>query len=149
MANLVPSRNNRNRGAVTPFDLMRNFFSDPFFGDLGLPSLMSAGAIRADVRDNGNEYLIEADLPGVNRENINLDVHNNVLTIRVNEELERKDEREDYIYRERRMGSTSRSFALDNVHEEGIKAEYRDGVLTVHLPKEESVKPSARRIDIQ
>ncbi len=149
MANLVPSRNNRSRGAVTPFDLMRSLFNDPFFGDLGFPALTTAGAIRADVRDNGNEYLIEADLPGVNRENINLDVNNNVLTIRVNEEFERKDEREDYIYRERRMGSTSRSFALDNVREDGIKAEYRDGVLTVHLPKEENVKPSARRIDIQ
>ena len=147
MSNLVPSRNNRNREAVTPFDFMRNFFSDPFFSSF--PSILSSGGIRADVRDNGDEYLIEADMPGISKDRINLDVHNDVLTISVNEEYEHKDEREDYLYRERRMGSMSRSFALDNVREDGIRAEYRDGVLSVHLPKEAEVKPQKRRIDIQ
>jgi HSP20 family protein len=125
-------------------------FSDPFFNTFGSDGMVSAlSGIRADVKDANNEFVIEAELPGIPRDRIELDVHNGVLTISANEELDQKEERSDYVYRERRIGHISRSFALDNVKENEIKAEYKDGVLFVHLPKAEPTAKGSRKIDIQ
>ena len=147
MSSLVPYGRNRNR-ELSPFQIMRSFFDDPFFSDLGLTTYSSWGGIRADVKDNGNEYLVEADMPGIPKDKINLDVNNGVLTISANEESEQKEEKSNYIYRERRWGSVSRSFSLENIDENNINAEYKDGVLLVHLPKKEQVKKTNRKIDI-
>jgi HSP20 family protein len=134
---------------MTPFQVMRSFLEDPFFSDFGMVPFSWSGGIRADVKDLGNEYLVEADMPGIPKDKINLDVHDGVLTISANEDVEQKEEKSDYVYRERRWGHVSRSFSLDNVNENAIKAEYKDGVLSVHLPKAEAEKKSARKIDIQ
>jgi HSP20 family protein len=149
MSGLIPYSRNKNRGAMTPFQVMRSFLEDPFFSDFGMVPFSWSGGIRADVKDLGNEYLVEADMPGIPKDKINLDVHDGVLTISANEDVEQKEEKSDYVYRERRWGHVSRSFSLDNVNENAIKAEYKDGVLSVHLPKAEAEKKSARKIDIQ
>lgn len=149
MSSLIPYSRNKNRGAITPFQVMRSFFEDPFFSDFGIVPFSWTGGVRADVKDLGNEYLVEADMPGVTKDKISLDVHDGMLTISANEDVEQKEEKSDYVYRERRWGHMSRSFSLDNINENAIKAEYKDGVLIVHLPKAEAEKKSARKIDIQ
>jgi HSP20 family protein len=149
MSSLIPYSRGRNRSALTPFQMMRSFLEEPFFNDFGIVPFSWSGGIRADVKDAGNEFLVEADMPGISKDKINLDVHDGVLTISANEESEQKEEKNDYICRERRWGHVSRSFSLDNVNEKEIKAEYKDGVLFVHLPKAEEEKKSSRKIDIQ
>lgn len=150
MSSLVPFyRNNKNKAELTPFQMMRSFLQDPFFSDFGVTPFSWAGGIRADVKDMGNEYVVEAEMPGVTRDKINLDIHDGVLTISANEDVETKEEKNDYIYRERRYGHISRSFSLENINEDAIAAEYKDGVLSVHLPKEQQEKKSARKIDIR
>ena len=147
MSSLIPFGRNRNRNEIAPYDFFRSMFTEPFFNELS--AFPGVRMIRADVRDNGKEYLVEAELPGVSRDRIQLEVQDGVLTISANEEVEQKDEREGYVYRERRVGRMSRSFSLDGVREEGIAAEYRDGVLFVHLPKSDEPKKRSRIIDIR
>jgi HSP20 family protein len=149
MSSLIPFSRGRNRGALTPLQMMRSFFDEPFFSDFGIWPFSWSGGIRADVKDAGNEYLVEAEMPGLTKDQINIDVNDGLLTISANEETEQKEEKDNYIYRERRWGRMSRSFSLDNVNEKDIRAEYKNGVLYVHLPKAEVQKKSSRRIDIQ
>jgi HSP20 family protein len=149
MSSLVPYYRNRNRNELTPFQMLRGFFEDPLFGDFAVTPFSWSGGIRADVKDLGNEYVVEAEMPGVQKDKIAIDVHDGVLTISANEETEQKQEKNDYIYRERRWGQVSRSFSLENVDEGAITADYKDGVLFVHLPKEKADKKSARKIEIQ
>jgi len=123
---------------------------DSFFDDTFLPGFFSVGhAMRADIRETDSEYIIEAELPGVKKEDIKLDMNDDVLTISVERDEQVKEERENYIRRERRRGSISRSFYVENVKHEGINAKYGDGILTVTLPKEEKAASKKRKIDIQ
>lgn len=148
MSSLVPYYRNRNRGELTPFQMLRGFFEDPFFGDFTVTPFSWAGGVRADVKDLGSEYVVEAEMPGVQKDKIAIDIHDGVLTISTNEESDQKQEKNDYIYRERRYGRVSRSFSLENIDENAITADYKDGVLSVHLPKEKQEKKSARKIEI-
>jgi HSP20 family protein len=149
MSSLVPFGRNKNREGLTPYGIMRSFLQDPFFGDFGItPFIASWGGVRADVKDMGSEYVVEAELPGIAKEKINLDIHDGMLTISANEEAEQKEEKNDYVYRERRWGHVSRSFSLENINENAITAEHKDGLLFVHMPKAEPEKKSAKKIDI-
>jgi HSP20 family protein len=127
----------------------RDIFDD-FFSDSFLPTFFSGSSqIRADVRETDNEYIIEAELPGVEKENIKVDLRDDTLTIGVERNEETKDERKDYIRRERRYGSYCRSFYVDNVKHDSISAKYNDGILSVILPKEKEEKNKKREIPIQ
>jgi len=92
--------------------------------------------------------VIEAELPGMNREDFDLSVENNVLTLHGERRFEKKDEGDNYHRVERSYGSFSRSFTLpQSVSAEGANAEFRNGVLRVTLPKREDVK--VRKIQIK
>lgn len=123
---------------------LEDFFNDSFFG--GFTNVFHP--IKADVRETDKEFIVEAELPGVNKEDIKLEVRDDVLTISVENKVETNEERENYIRRERRYGSYSRSFYLDNVEHEGIKAKYNNGVLTITLPKVSEGKGNKRKIQI-
>jgi len=131
-----------------PFE--NGFFSGslfrPFF-DAG--DLFGSSAFRVDVKDQTDHYELEAELPGVPQEQIDISVEDGVLTISANMNLEKQEERQNYIYSERRMGRYQRSFDLTGIREDGISASYKHGVLYLHLPKEDTQKqPNRRRIDI-
>ena len=84
------------------------------------------------------------------QDQINLTVDKDVLTIAADMNTEKKEEKESYLYSERRYGHMSRSFNLEGINQEGISASYKDGVLTVHLPKTTpEPEKAARRIEIQ
>src|SRR5205814_6995932 len=101
-----------------------------------------------DIYENKEQIVLEAELPGMNREDFDLSFENNVITLRGERRFEKRDESDNYHRVERSYGSFSRSFTLPpTVSGEGIAAEYRNGVLRVTLPKREEVK--ARRIEIQ
>lgn len=121
------------------FDRLFDLFREPFFhGALSpLRDLGGFSSFKVDVKDNGDAYELTADLPGVKKEEISLSYENSYLTIATTRE-ENKDEKDDkdsYIRRERSVGSTSRSFYIDDVDEGKVSAEFKDGVLKVTLPK--------------
>src|SRR5438876_6369865 len=101
-----------------------------------------------DIYENKDHIVLEAELPGMKREDFDLSVENNVITLRGERHFEKKDESDNYHRVERAYGSFTRSFTLPNsVTAEGATADYRNGVLRVVLPKREETK--ARRIEIK
>ncbi len=145
MFGIVPFRNNNIQGKASLFDIdsiFNDFFNEPFMG------VVSASSIKADIRETENEFIIDAEIPGVNKENIKLDLKDDRLTISVEKTEEKKEEQDNYIRRERRYGSTSRSFSVQNVRQEDVSAKYENGILSIVLPKSEPKKISSR-IEIQ
>ena len=128
------------------FDLFDNF-ERKFFGN----SSAALPDFRTDIRDAGDRFVLEAELPGFSKEDIKLDVKDGILTISA-QHTENKDEKDDkgsYIRRERRYGSFTRSFDVTGVDEEHITASYNNGVLELNLPKAVPVVPEAKRIAIE
>ena len=139
---------------MLPFERNDNNFFDifddferKFFGS----SNAQVPAFRTDIRDAGDKFILEAELPGFNKEDIKLDLKDGILTISAQHD-ENKDEKDDkgsYIRRERRYGSFTRSFDVTGVDEEHITASYNNGVLELNLPKAVPVVPEAKRIAIE
>jgi len=130
------------------FDLrsvFEDFFGDSFFGGF----FSAAHPIRADIRETDKEFIIEAEIPGVKKEDIKLELRDNNLTISVENSVETNEERENYIRRKRRYGSYSRSFYVDNVRPEDVTAKYNDGILTIVLPKAEEIRRKGYNIEIK
>lgn len=101
-----------------------------------------------DIYENKDQIVLEAELPGMNRDDFDLTVENNVITLRGERRFEKKEDTDNYHRVERAYGSFTRSFTLPNtVTGEGASADYRNGVLRVTLPKREETK--ARRIEVK
>ena len=102
-----------------------------------------------DITENKEQYLIHAELPGVKKEDVKVTVHDNVLMIQGERRLEKKADDDKHHRIERFYGSFARSFSLpDNVDENHIKAEFKDGVLSLTLNKVEKAKPKSIEIDL-
>lgn len=127
--------------------MRRDFFGDPFdiFGSKGLEQF------RTDIKDEGDKFVLEADMPGFNKEDIKLDLNNDVLTIKAerHSEHEDKDAKGKYIRCERSYGSYSRQFDVSGIATDDIRAKYDNGVLTLDLPKKQEVKSEGRRLEIE
>ena len=107
-------------------------------------------AFRTDIRDEGDHFLLEADLPGFRKEDIDLHLQDGVLTITAKRQEEQEEKKEGkYLCRERRMGSCARAFDVSGIREEDITAAFEDGVLKLTLPKQGEPVPQSRRIAIQ
>ena len=107
-------------------------------------------AFRTDIRDAGDHYLLEADLPGFQKGDIDLHLEDGVLTITAkHQETSEQKQEGKYICRERRVGSYARSFDMSGIQEDAISASYENGVLTLILPKQGEVIPQSRKIAIQ
>ncbi|MGM0421045.1 MAG: Hsp20/alpha crystallin family protein [Bacillota bacterium] len=144
MFDMVPFRRSGRqlRKGEDPMDrLLSNFFDDSF-GSL-------AGSFKTDIIEKEDRFLIEAELPGMEKEDINIELEDQYLTISANKSEEVEQEEDNYIRRERRSGSFQRSFYLENVREEDINAEYDNGVLRVTLPKEKPTEPTRKTIEIE
>ena len=133
------------RSDVNLFDTFDNFTRDFF-----RKSNAELPAFRTDIRDSGDSYVLEAELPGFEKEDIRLDLKEGILTITAthNESSEEKDDKGTYIRRERRYGSFSRSFDVSGIDESGITAAYKNGILELTLPKVKPAVPEAKRIAI-
>ena len=144
MFELTPyARGNHSFAAYNPFKEMEDF-EKHFFGRQ-LP------AFKTDIRETENSYILDAELPGFSKEDIHAEVRNGYLTIHAEHksENEEKDEKNNYIRRERSYGSFSRSFDLEGIKSDEITASYKDGVLSLTLPKEETKQTEGRRLEIQ
>ena len=106
-----------------------------------------AWAPSVDIYENKDQIVLEAELPGMNQDDFDLSIENNVITLRGERKFEKTEESDNYHRVERSYGSFTRSFTLpQTVSPEGATAEYSNGVLRVTLPKREETK--ARRIQV-
>ena len=146
------TRRNHNKPVINPFaaleEMERQFFSNPF------PSFFESGmmdAFKTDIRDEGDKYELEADLPGFDKKDINIDIDNNILRIKAerHSEHEDKDKKGKYVTCERSYGMYSREFDLSGVKADEIKAKYENGVLKLTLPKKQQTLPETKRLEIE
>ncbi len=104
----------------------------------------------ADALDKEDSYEIRIELPGVSEKDVEVSIENNNLTIRGEKRSEHEEKDKNYYFSERRYGSFERAFRLpEDVREADIKAVYKDGVLTLRIPKMEPKKPASRKIEIR
>jgi len=151
MAGLIPfNRKNGDlsRSNANSFEDFYNMLDD-FFSDNWLQgrSLLK-DTFKIDITESDKEYFVEAELPGIKKEEINLGIEDDNLCISVNRTEEVKNDSKNYIHRERRAASMSRRIRLANAQFDKIKAKLEEGVLRVTIPKSEKVDKS-RKINIE
>jgi HSP20 family protein len=130
-------------------DQVNRLFETPFVGRRAENSNLTAWAPAVDIYETENELVIKADLPDINEKELDVRVENNMLTIRGERKFEQKVNEDNYLRIERTYGSFSRSFSLPTtVNTESIQAEYKNGVLTVQLPKRAESKLRQVKVNV-
>jgi HSP20 family protein len=112
-------------------------------------SALTTWAPAVDIYETENELVLKADLPEVNERDLDIQIENNMLTIRGERAFDHEVKEDNYLRIERTYGAFSRSFSLPNaVNTEAIKAEYKNGVLRVELPKRAESKPRQVKVNV-
>lgn len=126
-------------------DLLKGFMLKPVRFEEQMPQMR----IRMDVKENDNAYVIHAEIPGVNKEDIKVDVNGNVVSIAAEVKREKEEKKGELVIRsERYYGQVSRSFSLaSDVNESAAEAKYADGVLELTLPKK--IRGTANKIVVK
>ena len=154
MFDLIRKNNNNNRrvAAYNTYremeDFERNFFSDPFASFFGTRDLAE---FKTDVVDEGDHFLLEADLPGFDKKDIKLDLEDDVLTVKAERHstAEQKNDKNKVVRTERSYGMYERSFDVSGVDTDKIKAAYGNGVLKLTLPKKEVKENAKHHLEIE
>ena len=118
--------------------LMPKIFDDDFFRNdfFDRKDRMNFNLMKTDIREDDKSYLLEVDLPGYSKDDIKIDITDGYLTINAKVEKEDNDENKNYVRRERFTGEVSRSFYVgENIKEEEVKASFKNGILTLEVPK--------------
>lgn len=141
----------KNNSFYNPFrdmdEFEKKFFASPF----GFFENGALDEFKADVKDEGDRYELEADLPGFEKKDIHLDINGDILTVSAerHSEHEEKDKKGEYVRCERSYGTYSRDFDVSGVDTEGIKAKYENGVLKLTMPKKADALPEAKHLEIE
>ena len=145
MFELTPYERRHQRALFNPFRDMDNF-EKSFWGD------MAAADFKTDIKDNGKEYVLEADLPGFKKEDIHVDIEDGYLTISAAKGLDKDEKAPEgkYIRQERYTGACSRSFYVGtDLQPKDVSAKFTDGILELTFPKEAPKKePDVTRVEI-
>ncbi|GIN58979.1 heat-shock protein [Lederbergia ruris] len=154
MAGLIPfNRKNRNVvGAKNPFNMIDDFFDEAFSDFPFIRRNFVMDHFKVDVRETDNEYLIEAELPGIKKEDIDISFNDDgrlSIAVNRNESIEEKDEDNTYIHKERRYGSMQRSLYLENAKPDEISAKMQDGLLKIIVAKEQTDNKNTRKVEIE
>jgi HSP20 family protein len=137
------------RGLSTLHDQVNRLFNETVLRGQGEDSALTTWSPAVDIYETENELVVKADLPDVAEKDIDVRVENNLLTIRGERKFEKSVSEDNYLRVERSYGAFSRSFSLPNtVNAEAIHAEYKNGVLTVTMPKREESKPRQVKVSI-
>ena len=142
---LVPyARKNHTVSNFNPFhdfdELERAFFSDNALSEF-----------KTDIQEDGDNFVLEADLPGFKKEDIHVDVADDRLTVTAerHSNFEDKDKKNKYVRCERSYGTYTRQFDVSNINTDAMKAKYENGVLTLNMPKNSAQLPTAKRVEIE
>ena len=140
---MMNRRNNHVPAAWNPFREMEQWERNLFSGNFT--------EFKTDIKDEGDAYLLETDLPGFAKEDIHLDLDDHYLTVKAERHADReaKDDNGRYICCERSYGSYSRSFDVTDIDTDAIKAKYDNGVLTLRMPKKAPELPHSKRLEIE
>lgn len=137
------------RNQSTLQEQVNRLFEDNFTRSRTGHAELASWAPAVDIYETENELVVKADLPDVQDKDIDVRVENNTLTIRGERKFSNEVREDNYLRVERAYGTFTRSFSLPNtVSTEAIKAEYKNGVLTVHMPKREETKPKQIKISV-
>lgn len=131
------------------FESTGPLFLDRVFSDFFGSNFFRFDGFCTDVIDNGDSYLLQAELPGFRKEDITIDVDKDTLTISASRNEEVKDKRGNYVRQERRYNSYCRSFHIPGIKKDGITASYNNGILEITLPKETVIVDEPKRIEIR
>lgn len=136
---MIPKRND--------FDLLEDMFFDPFF------RTNENKMMKTDIKEHENNYTIDVDLPGYDKENIKVAIEDGYLTVHATMDNSNEDtEKGKFVRRERYFGECSRSFYVgENIEVEDIKASFKNGTLTLEIPKKEEKKelPEKKYVQIE
>lgn len=147
-----PYHKHNNQVAFNPFREMdefeRRFFGEPFDGFFNSGDIAE---FKTDIKDEGDKYVLEADLPGFDKKDIHLDVGENTLTINAerHSEHEENEKKGKYVHIERSYGKYSRQFDISAIDSDKIKAKYENGVLSLTLPKKQQALPQTKHLEIE
>ncbi len=125
----------------------RNYFLDDFFEDFS-PMVREHGLMKCDVYEEDNDYKIEVDLPGFNKEDVVVEMNDDYLTIKAEKKSEVNNKNKKYIYNERKYGKVERSFYLKGIKQDDIKAKMDNGTLYITVPKQKEIE-SKKLIEIK
>ncbi len=143
MFELIPFDRHMRSASFDPFRMLdemdRHFFNNT----------TAVSAFRTDVLDTGDAFKLECELPGFKKEDLSIDVENDVLTISAERKSDEKESKPNYVKRERFYGSFSRSFDVSGINVDAIEAAYNDGILTLTMPKKVEQAPAKRSLEIK
>lgn len=147
MFDLRPYNRKNNVTSYNPFREMDSFFDDPFRFFDG----KALAEFNTDIIESGNNYILEADLPGFEKGDIKLDVKDDIFTIKAERhtETEKKDKDSRSICCERSYGSYSRQFDVSGIDTDKISAKYENGVLKLTMPKKKAPKETSKHLEIE
>ena len=147
MFEMIPFAKRNSVYGCNPFRDLDNL-ERAFFGPYSDSRL---AAFRTDVQETDDAYILETDLPGFKKEDIDVQIKEDVLTIKAERHAahENKEEKHNYVRVERSCGSFSRSFEVSGVDTDAITAKYENGVLTLTLPKVAPVEPEVKKLTIE
>jgi HSP20 family protein len=137
------------RGVSTFQDQMNRLFEDTILRGRADDSALATWAPAVDIYETEDELVVKADLPDVNEKEMDVRVEDNMLTIRGERKFEKSVTEDNFLRVERAYGAFSRSFSLPHtVNAEAIQAEYKNGVLNIHIPKREEAKPKQIKVNV-
>ena len=145
MFELTPFFRNRHN-ALNVYDPFRELddMERSFFGE-------RVHSFNTDIVDNGDSYSVVTDLPGFRKEDINVDIAGDTLTLTAerHSDFENKEKKNSYVRVERSYGSYTRAFDITGIDADSIWAKYENGVLTLTLPKKAAKEPESRKLEIK
>lgn len=131
-------------------NMVNSFFNDDFFNSFSIaPFGLVKSNFSVDLKETDNEYIIEADLPGVDKQDIDISYSNGYLTISAKRNSFVEDKKDNYVRQERSYGEFKRSFYVDNIEDDKIDANFDNGVLKVNLPKLNKEISPVKKIEIR
>ena len=149
MAGLVPfNKKSKEISTGSDFNDFYNMLDDFFTEGWPFRRSLMGDTFKIDVQDCGNEYIVEAELPGVQKNEVNLDFEDGKLRISISKTEETEKNKKNYIHRERRYSSMVRNIFLEYAKPDGIVAKLDDGVLSITVPKQEKPE-NLKRIPIE
>jgi HSP20 family protein len=146
------------KGFFSPFEEMERWFEEafrrPFFAPSWMPRLripdVGTSYPSVDIFEDGNDVIVKAELPGMKKEDIEVNISDDVITISGEKKTEEKVEKKDYYRLERSFGSFTRTLRLPaETHTDKAKASFRDGILEIRLPKTEEEVRKMKKITVE